>query len=281
MKEYIETKEQNIVKSLNSKFPQLSFGVVNKLFRKKDIKINDKRISSNVKVYPGDKISVYFDFDSLQKPINIVYEDDKVAIINKSVGIEVVGEDSLSQKLGEGYIAVHRLDLNTEGLIIFAKSPAVESLLREGFANKKINKQYTAWIKGSLYKDSIAFSGYLFKDAKKSRVYIYDTKKPNTKEIVTNIFKDQGFNTTSLVKVEIPTGRTHQIRATLSYLNMPIIGDEKYGDNDLNKKLKLKRQCLTATKLSFCFEKSNPLSYLNEKTFEVSPSWLDKVDKKL
>ena len=281
MKEYIEIKEQNIVKSLNSKFPKLSFGVVNKLFRKKDIKVNDKRISANIKVYPGDKISVYFDFDSLEKPLDIVFEDDKVAIINKPTGIEVVGEDSLSAKLGDKYTAVHRIDLNTEGLVIFAKNPAVESLLKEGFVNKNIHKVYTAWIKGNLHKDKIIFKGYLFKDAKKSRVYIYDTKKPNTKEIETHIYKNQGYNTTSLVSVEIPTGRTHQIRATLSYLNMPIIGDEKYGDNVLNKYLKLKRQCLTASKLTFSFDKNSPLAYLNEKVFEISPTWLNKIDKTL
>ncbi len=279
MREYTETKEQNIVKSLNSKFPMLSFGVVNKLFRKKDIKVNDKRIGANVKVYPGDKIAVYFDFDSLEKPIDIVYEDDKLAIINKPTGIEVVGEDSLETKLGSGYIAVHRLDLNTEGLVIFAKTPAVENLLKDGFISKNIHKVYTAWIKGNLHKDKIIFKGYLFKDAKKARVYIYDTKKPNTKDIETHIYKNQGFNTTSLVNVEIPTGRTHQIRATLSYLNMPIIGDEKYGDNDLNKALKLKRQCLTASKLTFSFDKNSPLAYLNEKVFEITPTWLNKVDK--
>lgn len=281
MKEYIEIKEQNIVKSLNNKFPMLSFGIVNKLFRKKDIKVNDKRISTNIKVYPGDKISVYFDFDSLEKPINIVFEDDKVAIVNKPTGIEVVGEESLSSKLGSGYIAVHRLDLNTEGLVIFAKNLAVEKLLKDGFVNKNIHKVYTAWIKGNLHKDSIVFRGYLFKDAKKSRVYIYENKKPNTKEIETHIHKNQGYNTTSLVNVEIPTGRTHQIRATLSYLNMPIIGDEKYGDNELNKILKIKRQCLTASKLSFGFEKNNPLAYLNEKIFEIIPTWLAKVDKNI
>ena len=281
MKEYIETKEQNIVKSLNTKFPALSFGVVNKLFRKKDIKVNDKRISANVKVYPGDKIAVYFDFDSLEKPLNIVYEDDKVAIINKPTGIEVVGEDSLSAKLGSQYIAVHRIDLNTEGLVIFAKNPAVESLLKEGFINKNIHKVYTTWIKGNLHKEKIIFKGYLFKDAKKSRVYIYETKKPNTKEIETHILKNQGYNTTSIVNVEIPTGRTHQIRATLSYLNMPIIGDEKYGDNELNKTLKLKRQCLTASKLTFSFDKNSPLAYLNDKVFEITPTWLGKVDKNI
>ncbi len=281
MKEYVETKEQNIVKSLNAKYPELSFGVVNKLFRKKDIKVNDKRISSNVKVFPGDKITVYFDFDSLDKKIDIVYEDENIAIINKSVGIEVVGEGSLSEKLGAHYIAVHRLDINTEGLIIFAKSCESESALKEGFENKYIHKRYTAWVKGSLYKDSIVYNGYLFKDAKKSRVYIYDTKKPNTKQIQTLIYKNQGYHTTSLVDVEIPTGRTHQIRATLAYLNMPIIGDEKYGDNTLNKALRLKRQCLTSTRLTFSFPKSSRLCYLNAKSFEILPSWLNKVDKDL
>lgn len=282
MKQYIETKEQNIVKSLNSNFPMLSFSVVNKLFRKKDIKVNGKRISSNIKVMPGDKIEVYFDFDKLETKIDIVYEDDNIAIINKPTSMEVCdSEGSLEDKLGKGYFAVHRLDINTEGLVIFAKSENIKNILIDAFSKKYIHKKYLAWVFGTPHKNEITFSGYLFKDAKKSRVYIYDTKKPNTKEIVTIIRKAQGYNRTSLLEVEIPTGRTHQIRATLSYLNMPIIGDEKYGNNELNKSLRLKRQCLTATSLLFTFPKDSVLSYLNDKTFEISPTWLNKVDKTL
>lgn len=282
MKEYIETKEQNIVKSLSTTFPELSFGVVNKLFRKKDIKVNGKRISSNIKVFPGDNIQVYFDFDLLKKPVNIVYEDDNVAIVNKPSGVEVCdSESSLQAMLGAYYTPVHRLDLNTEGLVIFAKNKDSEKALLDGFATKKIHKTYLAWIKGNLPKNEVVFKGYLFKDAKKSQVYIYETKKPNTKEILTIISRYRGYNTTSLVKVAIPTGRTHQIRATMGYLGLPIIGDEKYGDTTFNKSLKLKRQCLAAIKLDFAFDSDSVLSYLNNQTFEIEPTWLAKVDKNI
>ncbi len=282
MKEYIETKEQNIVKSLNAVYPMLTFSVVNKLFRKKDIKVNDKRISSNIKVYPGDKISVYFDFDLLKQKIDIVYEDDNVAIINKPTSLEVCdSEDSLASRLGDKYIAVHRLDINTEGLIIFAKNKGAEELLLEAFAKKYIHKKYIAWVLGNPHKNTLTHKGYLFKDAKKSRVYIYDEKRPNTKETITIINKVSGYNRTCLIEVEIPTGRTHQIRAVLSYLNMPIIGDEKYGNNEFNKSLKLRRQCLSSVKLTFDFPKDNKLNYLNEKTFDFTPTWLNKVDKKI
>lgn len=282
MKSYIETKEQNIVKSLNSNFPMLSFSVVNKLFRKKDIKVNGKRVGQNIKVFPGDNIEVYFNFDLLTQKFDIVYEDDNLAIINKPAGIEVCGsEDSLEQKLGQGFVAVHRIDINTEGLVVFAKNGEAESLLLDAFVKKYIQKKYYAWVFGNLYGNNLVHKGYLFKDSKKARVYIYDIKKPNTKETVTVINKVQGYNRTSLLEVEIPTGRTHQIRAVLSYLNMPIIGDEKYGNTTVNKSQKLKRQCLTAAKLSFAFPKENKLSYLNDMYFEIKPTWLDKIDKKL
>lgn len=279
MRWYIETKEQYLLKSINNNFPMLGFGTINKLMRKKDIKVNGIRTSSNVKINAGDKVEVYFDFDKLIKDIPHIYEDENLAVVFKPNGIETCGEDSLEIMLGEKYIAVHRLDLNTEGLIIFAKNEKTKELLEEAFVNKYIHKQYTAWVYGNPYKNQIIHKGYLFKDAKKSKVYVYDTKKPNTKEIVTIINKLSGYNRTSLLQVEIPTGRTHQIRAVLSYLNMPIIGDEKYGDTGINKVIGLKRQCLTATKLNFNFPKSSLLEYLNSKTFEVEPTWIEKVKK--
>ena len=176
---------------------------------------------------------------------------------------------------------INRLDKNTSGIVVFAKNGEAESLLLDAFVKKYIQKKYYAWVFGNLYGNNLVHKGYLFKDSKKARVYIYDIKKPNTKETVTVINKVQGYNRTSLLEVEIPTGRTHQIRAVLSYLNMPIIGDEKYGNTTVNKSQKLKRQCLTAAKLSFAFPKENKLSYLNDMYFEIKPTWLDKIDKKL
>jgi len=278
MKWYTETKEQNLVKSINANYPSISFGALNKLFRKKDIKVNGVRTSSNIRVYPGDKIEVYYDFEKQTINIERVYEDDNLVIVFKPAGIETCGEGSLESLL-PSFFAVHRLDLNTEGLVIFAKNQKTKELLEDAFFNKYIHKKYLAWVFGSPYKNEIVHKGYLFKDAKKSQVYIYDTKKPNTKEILTIIKKVQGYNRTCLVEVEIPTGRTHQIRAVLSYLGMPIIGDEKYGKVDVNKALSLRRQCLTATDLSFDFPKTNLLSYLNGKTFSHQPSWIEKIDK--
>lgn len=121
---------------------------------------------------------------------------------------------------------------------------------------------------------------YLEKDERKSRVYINDYKTRNSLEIITkyktlsiidNITAD---DSASLLEVELVTGRTHQIRAHMSYIGHPIVGDGKYGDNTLNRTLKAKYQALWAYKLKFEFSKGGGiLNYLNGKEFKVMPDF--------
>ena len=162
----------------------------------------------------------------------------------------------------------HRLDRNTYGLILFAKNNEALNILFDKFKNKEIEKHYIAYCYGVPSKKQDRLESYLFKDNKKSLVYISDTFKKGYQKIITNytVLKVNKDNKTCILDVNIETGKTHQIRAHLAHIGLPIIGDGKYGINYINKKFGFKTQQLCSYKLIFNFKNNNGiLDYLNKK----------------
>lgn len=260
--------------------PYLSSGSFFKLLRKKDIKVNDKRINENVLLNINDEIIVYVP-DSLKNEYNkldIIYEDNNILVINKPTNIEVVGKSSLTTKVHMHYnnykfkpMPCHRLDRNTTGLILYAKNETALYILEEKFKNHEIEKHYKALVYGIPTSKTATLEAFLFKDRKKSIVYISDLPKKGYQKIITTYtVLDTYENNSSLLDVEIKTGRTHQIRAHLAHIGHPIIGDGKYGINQVNKQLGFKYQQLCHYKMKFSFiNDSGILNYLNNKTFEI------------
>ena len=165
----------------------------------------------------------------------------------------------------------HRLDRNTNGLVLFAKNEASLEILLKKFKNHEIQKKYLALVYGKPKNKKARLEAYLFKDNKKSLVYISDEFKTGYQKIITSYTVINEFeNNSSLLEVEIETGRTHQIRAHLAHIGYPIIGDGKYGINSVNKEFGFKYQQLTANQLTFNFKTdSGILNYLNGKTFKL------------
>ena len=283
MKEIIVNKKYNekkLNKIILEKLPNINYPTFCKLLRKKDIKVNGKRINKDVLLYENDKIEIYLPKELEETKINLdkVYEDDNILVINKPVKIEVTGTNSLTEIIHKQYIncefkpqPCHRIDRNTTGLVMFAKNEKALEILLEKFKNHEIEKHYLALVYGIPNKQEERLEAYLFKDNKKAQVYISDTFKKGYQKIITKYtVLEKRKDNTALLDVEIETGKTHQIRAHLSHIGYPIIGDGKYGKNEINKQFGKKYQMLCSYKLKFNFQsESGILTYLNGKEIEL------------
>lgn len=231
-----------------------------KLIRKKRIKVNGKRTEEKYFLKYDDEIQIHLHEDQIQemmKPIveisaeeinlDIVYEDDEILILDKPVGLLTHPDkneykNTLASKV-QVYLkhlttrtfkpaSIQRLDKNTSGLVIFGKT--YESLKKYNalMRDRAINKYYLAVVSGKPAMSG-EIKGYLKKDEQRNKITIFEDEKPNTKFVHTKFKVLKSNGKYSLLEIELLTGRTHQIRGSLAYMNHPIVGDVKYGGERL------------------------------------------------
>ena len=270
MRTFIADNKEKLSRMLLDRYQgALSYSVFCKILRKKDVKINGKRVGKDVSLDVGDRVEVYFDGESPKK-YSIVFEDDNILVIDKFKGYssEQVFNDILSER-GTAYFC-HRLDTNTDGIMIFAKNQPSFEEIKSGFKHRSFDKIYFAVLYGTFEKKSAILTAYLKKDSANSIVRVYNNKVKDSVEIRTQYFVFEEENGLSKTLIRLLTGRTHQIRAHLAYLGHFVLGDGKYGVEKINRIYVVNKLQLTSVKLTLRFSKESPLYYLDGRCFEKS-----------
>lgn len=244
----------SLQKAASQLFPEIPYSSLMKCFRNKDVKINNKTSLTKAIVHNNDIITIFVPNEQLRE-IDIIYQDDNIIVVNKQQGLASVGEGSLEtllkEKLKKDIYPVHRLDTNTAGLIIYALNEKAQKKLEKYIKEKDIQKDYLVKIFGKPKKDHEILSDFLIKDAEKGKVSISHNKTPNSQTCITEYSLVSSDENTSILRVTLHTGRTHQIRSHLAYYSMYVVGDEKYGNYTLNKQVGCFKQCLVSYYLKF------------------------------
>ena len=310
MKEFTIGKNdagQRLDRFLGKAVPLLPASLAQKYIRIKRIKLNGGRAERDTRLNTGDVLQLYINDEFFDKPrednafltvatpkLNIVYEDEHILLVDKRPGLAVHPHDGAEYGRTlidhiQAYLyqkrewrpreenaftpaLCNRIDRNTGGIVIAAKTAEALRVMNQKIKDREMDKRYLAIVEGTPKPAKGSLKGYLFKDAKKNRVFVTNTPQPGSKSCQTNyqvLASEKGL---SLVECELITGRTHQIRAQFAHAGHPLLGDGKYGK--LDKRFDRTYQALYSYKLTFTFTtEAGQLEYLNGKSFQV-----EKVD---
>lgn len=294
---------QRLDRFLAKAVPLLPASLAQKYIRIKRIKLNGARAERDTRLQAGDVLSLYINDEFFDKPrednayltvaapkLNIVYEDENILLVDKRPGLAVHPHDgaeygrTLIDQI-QAYLyqkkewrpreenaftpaLCNRIDRNTGGIVIAAKTAEALRILNQKIRDREIDKRYLAIVEGTLPKKEGSLVGFLFKDAKKNRVFVTDTPQPGSKSCRTDYRVLASRNGLTLVESRLITGRTHQIRAQFAHAGHPLLGDGKYGK--LDKRFDRDYQALYSYRLTFTFPTdAGILEPLKGRSFQV------------
>ena len=275
---------QRLNKVLEKYLKEAPKNFIYKMLRKKNITLNGKKADGTEKTKVGDEITLWlsdetiekfsesFHFERTKTLPEIIFENEDILLMNKPAGVlsqkagpqdESINEQMITYLLESHQLkdadlmsfkpsVTNRLDRNTSGLIAAGKSMAGLQALSAAFKDRTFSKYYVCLV-GGVVKDAAHIQGYLYKDEKTNKVTVTEEKMHGADAIETGYEPISSNGKVTLMKIELITGRTHQIRAHLAGIGHPIIGDYKYGDMAVNEifraKYHLKHQLLHAWRL--------------------------------
>ena len=277
-------ENQRLDKYLKKYLKEAPGSFIYKMLRKKNIVLNGKKADGTEKLSEGDEIKLFFAEETLEKftgeglpktktefpykALDILFEDENLLIINKPAGElsqKAEPKDISMNEYALGYLqktgfvteeslkvykpsVCNRLDRNTSGILIVAKTYQAAREFGEALQKRTVRKFYQCIVKGNITKDE-TIDGYLLKDEKTNKVTIFSMPEEGASEIHTAYHPIKQEHGLTLLEVHLITGRTHQIRAHLSSIGHPILGDFKYGDRKIAEKFHVKYQLLHACRL--------------------------------
>ncbi len=307
MREYYITKNdsgQRLNKFLEKAVPLLSGGMMHKYLRLKRIKVNGKRTEAAYRLCEGDAVQLYLNdeyFDApheeeafrriTQPQVRIVYEDENILLADKAPGMVVHADENGDNNTLIAHIQAYlfqsgawnpedaasfapalcnRIDRNTGGIVICAKTAEALRILNERIKERELEKRYLCVVHSKPKPAEGLIENFLRRDEKRKQVTLHKTRVPGAKTAKTRYRTLASSGKLSLVECELLTGRTHQIRAHMASIGCPLLGDGKYGTNELNRPYRENGQLLYAYSLTFHFEEdAGALAYLNGRTFYV------------
>ena len=204
----------NLIKEISRFYgDKITYGKIMKLLREKDVKVNGGRVNKDVKTQKGDEITVYYDGEDKKIEIKVLYKDDNILVAYKPKGVTSEDFYNAVKEKYESAIFTHRLDRNTDGITLFALNDIAYGELFDGLKNRTFDKRYTATVYGVMPKRKDRLTAYLKKDEKAAKVEISATPKKGYEKIITDYEVLSSDGETSVLRVGLITGRTHQIRA--------------------------------------------------------------------
>ena len=270
--------------------PHLKESALRALFSSRDVRLDGARIDASARVSPGQTLLLFLPDQLPAEALDVVYEDGDVLLVNKRPGLSVqtgdlppAGEEGPALTLEALCLRhvreagaepafpprpCHRLDIKTSGLCLFAKNAEALAILEEVFRERTVEKRYECLVRGQPKPPAARCRAWLLKDAARARVQILDHPAPGARPIATE-YETLEAGPVSRLRVRLLTGRTHQIRAHLSALGHPLLGDDVYGDRDWNRRMKARGLKLCAVSLRL--DTGGGLPQLDGRTFSILP----------
>ena len=295
---------QRLDRFVSKNLPLLPPALLQKYIRLKRIKVNGKGAKRDTRLVTGDILQLYINDEFFDKPneenlfltvfkpvLNIVYEDENLLLVDKRPGMVVHADETEKVNTLINHIQAYlyqkkewnpkwenaftpalcnRIDRNTGGIVIAAKNAETLRIINQKIRDREIDKRYLCITVGAPRPPQGEVSCFLLKDEKKKQVAVYHRPVPGGKTAVTRYRTLETREELSLLEVELLTGRTHQIRATMADLGCPLLGDGKYGDGQVNRRYGETRQALYSYRLTFDFPTdAGLLNYLRGRSFQV------------